>query len=43
MLAVVAGFALGGLWVAILAVPAAAFLKALYEEYYTKSSFYRSG
>ncbi len=43
MLAVVAGFALGGLVVAILAVPAVAFLKALYEEYYTKSSFYRTG
>lgn len=43
MLAVVAGFALGGIWMAILAVPAVAFLKALYEEYYTKSAFYRSG
>lgn len=43
MLAVVAGFSLGGIWVAILAVPAVAFLKALYEEYYTKSSFFRSG
>ncbi len=43
MLAVVAGFALGGLVVAILAVPAVAFLKALYDEYYTKSDFYRSG
>lgn len=43
ILAVIAGFALGGILVAILAVPAVAFLKALYQEYYTKSSFYRSG
>lgn len=43
MLAVIAGFALGGVLVAILAVPAVAFCKALYEEYYTKSTFYRSG
>ncbi len=43
MIAVVAGFALGGIVTAILAVPAVAFVKALYEEYYTKSSFYESG
>lgn len=43
MLAVVAGFSVGGILVAILAVPAVAFVKALYEEYYTKSGFYRSG
>jgi predicted PurR-regulated permease PerM len=43
MLAVVGGFALGGLVTAILAVPAVAFLKALYEEYYPRSGFYRSG
>ena len=43
VLAVIGGFSLGGLVVAILAVPAVAFLKALYEEYYTKSAFYRSG
>lgn len=43
MIAVVAGFALGGIVTAILAVPAVAFVKALYEEYYTKSSFYEHG
>lgn len=43
MLAVVAGFALGGIWIAVLAVPAVAFLKALYGVYYTKSGFYRRG
>lgn len=43
MITVVAGFSLGGIVTAILAVPAVAFVKALYEEYYTKSDFYRSG
>ncbi len=43
MLAVIGGFAYGGILTAILAVPAVGFLKALYAEYYTESSFYRRG
>lgn len=43
MLAVVAGFSLGGIVAAVLAVPAVAFIKALFEEHYTKTGFYREG
>lgn len=43
MLAVVAGFSLGGILAAILSVPTVAFVKALYEEHYAKSGFYRNG
>jgi predicted PurR-regulated permease PerM len=43
MLAIVAGFSLGGILAAVLSVPTVAFLKALYEEHYTKSGFYRDG
>ncbi|MFO7546957.1 MAG: AI-2E family transporter, partial [Trueperaceae bacterium] len=43
MLAVVAGFSVGGILTAVLSVPTVAFLKALYEEHYTKSAFYRNG
>ena len=43
LLAVIGGFAYGGVLTAILAVPAVGFLKAMYVEYYTKSSLYRRG
>jgi predicted PurR-regulated permease PerM len=43
IVAVLAGFSLGGIWVAILAVPAVAFAKALFAEYYAQSDFYKEG
>lgn len=42
MLAVIGGFAFGGLLGAVLAVPVVAFAKALFEEHYKTSRFYRS-
>lgn len=42
MLAVIGGFAFGGLLGAILAVPLGTFAKALFEEHYKTSQFYRS-
>ncbi|MGC8877407.1 AI-2E family transporter [Thermus sp.] len=41
--AILVGASLFGLWGALLAVPAAAFLKVLLEDYYRKSRFYREG
>jgi predicted PurR-regulated permease PerM len=43
MLAVIGGFAYGGVLTAVLAVPVVGFFKALYVEYYTRSAFYRRG
>ncbi len=43
ILSVIGGFAFGGLIAAILAVPVVAFFKALYEEHYMTSRFYRGG
>ncbi len=43
ILAILTGAALFGLWGALLAVPAAAFLKLLFTDYYPKSRFYREG
>lgn len=43
MLSVIAGFALGGVFLAIVAVPIAAFVKLLYTERYLSSHFYRNG
>jgi predicted PurR-regulated permease PerM len=43
MLAVIGGFAAGGLLLAILAVPIVAFVKSLYTEHYLKSPFYEEG
>ena len=42
ILAVIGGFAFGGLLAAILAVPVVAFAKALFEDHYKTSRFYRS-
>jgi predicted PurR-regulated permease PerM len=41
--AILAGVGLYGFWGALLAVPAAAFLKTLYTDYYRNSRFYREG
>ena len=41
ILAVIGGFAFGGLLAAVLAVPVVAFLAALFEEHYKPSRFYR--
>jgi predicted PurR-regulated permease PerM len=43
MLAVIGGFAVGGLWTAVFAVPIVAFLKVLYIEHYLETRFYREG
>jgi predicted PurR-regulated permease PerM len=43
MLSVIGGFALGGIWTAIFAVPVVAFAKVLYTEHYLKTRFYREG
>ncbi len=43
ILAVLGGFAYGGVVAAILAVPAVGFVKALYVAYYLPSTFYRRG
>jgi predicted PurR-regulated permease PerM len=43
ILAVIGGFALGGIVVAILAVPAVAFAKAIIVRYYQESALYRGG
>jgi len=43
ILAVIGGFAFGGIVAAILAVPVVAFLKVLYERYYKTSRLYRDG
>jgi predicted PurR-regulated permease PerM len=43
MLAVIGGFAFGGLVAAIFAVPVIAFLKVLYEEYYLKGRLHIEG
>jgi len=41
--AILTGGTLFGLWGALLAVPAAAFLKVVLEDYYKGSRFYREG
>lgn len=43
LLSVIAGFAVGGIFLAIIAVPIAAFVKVLYTERYLSSHFYRNG
>jgi len=43
MLAVIGGFAVGGLWTAIFAVPLVSFVKVMFTEHYLKTRFYREG
>jgi len=43
MVAIIGGFAFGGLVAAVFSVPAVAFVKALYTEHYLTSRFYREG
>lgn len=43
IVAIIGGFALGGLVAAIFAVPVVAFAKAIYTEHYLGSRFYREG
>ena len=43
IVAIIGGFAFGGLVVAVFAVPVVAFVKAIYTEHYLGSRFYREG